>query len=169
MYIYDTYSLSLSLSLSLSFSLSADGLWTDIYTCSKYCVCMIIVFIKYFSFLFLFFFFVKKLKAVSTTRIFFSLQLVLGRIYIYIYACSNIFLLTNFQEYHWFQVNTWKPCIFNTRSVVFNARLVVELSPFFLSKQRWWHIWITSLTYTHHKNYIFISLIQLNPSFKRYQ
>ena len=27
---------------------------------------------------------------------------------------DNILLLTNFQEYHWFKVNTWKPCIFNS-------------------------------------------------------
>ena len=41
---------------------------------------------------------------------------------------STILLLTSFYEYL-FKMNMWKPCIFNTR-------LVVELSPPFLSKQR---------------------------------
>jgi hypothetical protein len=30
-----------------------------------------------------------------------------------------ILLLTNFYEYHWSKMKTWKPCIFNTQSVDF--------------------------------------------------
>ena len=67
-------------------------------------------------------------------------------------------------------MNTWKPYIFNTWSVVFNTRLVVELSPPFLSKQRWCHILSTSpdhLQTTQKITYLLVLMqLHLNPSFK---